>query len=145
MMGRVIFVKNRSLCEETPTYTLLLYRKDNWLRGLEIILFLLGFLFILLPNFTFRSIPFVIGLLVLAGVVMAISPLLYLLILRPRYILLENHLTIRKRKWETVIPLKREQMIDLHYLQSGNERIPLLVSDQFLAKVKIQLEKLRYG
>lgn len=144
-MGRVIFVKNRSLCEETPTYTLLLYRKDNWLRGLEIILFLLGFLFILLPNFTFRSIPFVIGLLVLAGVVMAISPLLYLLILRPRYILLENHLTIRKRKWEKVIPLKREQMIDLHYLQSGNERIPLLVSDQFLAKVKIQLEKLRYG
>ena len=76
---------------------------------------------------------------------MAISPLLYLLILRPRYILLENHLTIRKRKWEKVIPLKREQMIDLHYLQSGNERIPLLVSDQFLAKVKIQLEKLRYG
>lgn len=138
-------MKNRSLCEETPTYTLLLYRKDNWLRGLEIILFLLGFLFILLPNFTFRSIPFVIGLLVLAGVVMAISPLLYLLILRPRYILLENHLTIRKRKWEKVIPLKREQMIDLHYLQSGNERIPLLVSDQFLAKVKIQLEKLRYG
>ncbi len=138
-------MKNSSFYEETPSYTLLLYRKDNWLRGLEIGLFLLGFLFFLQPNFSFHSVLFVIGLFVLAGVVMVIAPLLYLLIFRPRYILSEDRLTICRGKSEQVIPLESEQMIDLHYLQSGNTRIPLLVSDKFLENVKIQLENMRHG
>lgn len=76
---------------------------------------------------------------------MVIAPLLYLLIFRPRYILSEDRLTICRGKSEQVIPLESEQMIDLHYLQSGNTRIPLLVSDKFLENVKIQLENMRHG
>lgn len=139
-------MENRSiLCNESPSYSLLFYRKDGWLRGLEISMFLLGFLFLLLPYFPFRSLSFVIGLLVLAAVVMTSAPALYLAIFRPRYTLYSDRVAVRKGFREKTIPLQNGQSLDLYYLQHENKRIPLLVSNDFLSEVELRLEMMRHG
>lgn len=134
------------LCDETTPYTVLLYRKDRELRLWEAGGFLIG-LIPLFSLFEFRSVPFVVALLLLAAAVMAGMPALYRAVYRPRYILYKDRLEIHKgRRRETVTLSRVKPAYDLPYFYMiDGKRTPLLVSDDFLERLNERMEILRRG
>ncbi|BCU80473.1 hypothetical protein JIR001_02560 [Polycladomyces abyssicola] len=129
--------------EQTP-YSVLLYRKSGLMRLLETGLFLAGFagLFLLFP---YRSVPFIMGTIVVAAVVIFGFPALFRALYRPRYVLYEDKLVIYMGNQREEIPLVQiEPAYDLPYIfRIRGKRRPLLVSNQFVDQLQAQLEIIR--
>ncbi|MCS1352142.1 hypothetical protein [Mechercharimyces sp. CAU 1602] len=130
--------------EEATSYTILLYRKSPTTRYIEMGLFLVGF-FVLLSFFEVRSTPFIIALLMVAAVIMFGFPVLYRVVVHPRYALYADRLEVRVGRKTSVYPLlDLERTYDLgHIFRSKlhNKKIYLLVSDDFLTALRSQLKK----
>ncbi|PTX58887.1 hypothetical protein C8P63_11469 [Melghirimyces profundicolus] len=133
--------------EEKTSYTVLLYRKSRGLRLAEMGLFLAGLL-MMVPFFEkVRSTPFIVALLLWAGVLMTGVPALYRLLLRPAYTLYPDRLVIRfsGRREEVALSRVKPSHVLPHVYEIDGKRRPLLVSDDFLEDLNVRLEMKRRG
>lgn len=132
--------------EETVSYKLLLYRKSNGQRWSEMIVFLLGF-FSMVPFIELRSTPFIITILLWGVLVMGVTPVVYRLIYRPHYTLTDESLVIQKRGKSSSYHLSQVQPGYNYpnlYIVNG-KKIPLLVSEEFIADLETQRELVKRG
>lgn len=138
--------KEQLIQEESTSYNVLLYRKNRALRLWEIGVFLLALLLVA-PYFEFRSLSFVIVLLLLGAGVMLAVPALYRLIYRPRYTLYSHHLLIRLGKRKDRYPLTDIQpAYDMPYIYLiQGKKIPLLVSDSFIESLNTRRNLIARG
>ncbi|MFV9511766.1 hypothetical protein [Tepidibacillus sp. LV47] len=126
--------------DEQPSYLTLLLRKSFLHKTIETIIFIV-LVIILAFVYGNTGIIFKVGALISAGVVLLLSPFVYQLIVRPRYMLTETELIIEKMNQKKTIPLSRiEEAYDLHYIFRINGKKEVLsVSDSFLDVLNQQL------
>jgi hypothetical protein len=137
-------MKNQVIMREKSTFRTVLFRHGKGIRWVEPLLFMISFAILrefLDPGTTL----FKIIILLIAIMIIFIPPIIFLIINRPQYVLSREHLTITMKGKEEVIPLSQLKFANsLKYIfVVGNRRISLMVSDDFLAKVRKMLENQR--
>ncbi|OEG00250.1 hypothetical protein BHF71_05535 [Vulcanibacillus modesticaldus] len=130
--------------QEVPSYLTVLLRKSGIVKTVETIVFLFVLL-ILWFELGYDNPNFKIGALISATLTLGLSPIVYKLIVKPKYSLTETHLVINKLNEELLIPIakiKRSYDMRFFYIIDG-KKTALTVSDDFIRELDLQIEKIK--
>lgn len=132
-----------TIIEEIPSYSTLLKRKSLKVKTIETVAFmiLLGILYVIFGNNTI----FKVGAFVSAIITLGLSPLIYKITVKPKYVLTKTNIIIRKLNNQIEIPIvKIDQTEDLKYFYLINDKkTALSVSDEFIEKLDKQIELMK--
>lgn len=130
--------------EENPSYFTILLRKSTKVKIIETIIFIL-LIIILSLFYNFSDSKFKIGAILLGVLVLFLSPVIYKIMIRPKYILTSTHLIIEKINNKREIPIVNiEQTYDLRFFYFINgKKTPLMISDNFIEDLNVQLDQLK--
>lgn len=132
------------LRDEYPSYFTILLRKSRKVKIFETIIFVVFiFTFSLIYNFTDNM--FKIGAIVGGILVLSFTPIIFKLVVKPRYTLTDTHLIIEKLGSKKEVSLTNiEQTYDLRFFFIlDGKKTPLMVSDIFIEELNTQIEQLK--
>ena len=126
--------------QENPGYLTLLLRKSFRIRIAETVIFII-LIIILGVNYNYQETNFKILAVISAFLTIGLSPVIYKIIVKPKFILTNTELVIQKFSKQIKIPLvKIQHLYDLKYFYSiEGKKTPLAVSDAFLETLDEQL------
>lgn len=132
------------IIQEKPSYFTMIFRKSSKVKILETIAFIM-LIMLLSVKLGFDHPYFKLGAIISAVLALALSPVLYKIIVNPEYTLTETELVINKFAQETRTPLtKVKNAYDLKFFYLLDEKkTPLTVSDEFLKKLDNQVDLLK--
>ena len=132
------------LREEYPSYFTSLLRKPRGVKIIETVIFVI-FLFLLSIIYDFSENMFKIGAITSGILVLSITPVIYKLIVKPRYTLTNTHLIIEKNGRKSEVSFANiEQTYDLRFFFIvDGKKTPLMVSDEFIEDLNKQIDLLK--
>lgn len=130
--------------EEKPKYSTILLRKPKKVKVIETIVFL-SLIVILSQTITGAHPYFKAASILSAVVTLGLTPIIYSLLVKPKYILTDTTLIIQKNNKEQRIPIASiESLYEVRYFfLIDNKKTPLTVSNEFIDALEDQIEELK--
>ncbi len=130
--------------DEYADYKTIFFRKSMRYKVIETLVFI-GLVVILLGFVEPSTTEFKLGALGAGVLTLALSPLLFQLVVRPRHILTDNELILERSGRQRKVALGAvEETNDLRFFyRIEGKKMPLMISDDFIADLDSKLDQLK--
>jgi hypothetical protein len=130
--------------DEYATYKTIFFRKSTRFKVVETLVFII-LLVVLIGLVDTSSTEFKVGALGLGALTLGLSPLLYMLVVRPRHILTSNELIIERFGKQRAVALTSvEETYDLRFFYKiEGKKMPLMISDGFINDLDQKIEEIK--
>lgn len=130
--------------DEYADYKTIFFRKSMRYKVIETLVFI-GLVVILLGFVEPSTTEFKLGALGAGVLTLALSPLLFQLVVRPRHILTDNELILERSGKQRKVALGAvEETNDLRFFyRIEGKKMPLMISDDFIADLDSKLDQLK--
>lgn len=132
------------ILEESSSISTIFFRKSMKIKIIETLIFIL---LVIVLSVMFNSSDSIFKIGVIAGgiFILTFSPIIYKMIIKPKYILTDTHLIIEKAGIKKEIPITDvDQTYDLKffYLIEG-KKTPLMISNVFIEELNKKIDQLK--
>lgn len=130
--------------DEYADYKTIFFRKSMRYKVIETLVFI-GLVVILLGFVEPSTTEFKLGALGAGVLTLALSPLLFQMVVRPRHILTDNELILERSGKQRKVALGAvEETNDLRFFyRIEGKKMPLMISDDFIADLDNKLDQLK--